>query len=196
MQRAHHSKGPAGPKAACRRSLAGGPGRTRLRARQPHGAGRALVDLLGDEVAARGASSWPTRSRATAWIRSAPPGSRSIGASRSCCVQSGEAGGGTFPRAPGRRRGGGDRPHRARARSGKELRGEADLGQLVGRNSAAYCAVRTADYATLIRPTSCVFSDMLRIVMSSIMRCRSGEGRSVMGMLLSIGMHERAILTN
>jgi len=37
---------------------------------------------------------------------------------------------------------------------------------------------------------------MLRIVMSSIMRCRSGEGRSVMGMLLSIGMHERAILTN
>jgi len=37
---------------------------------------------------------------------------------------------------------------------------------------------------------------MLRIVMSSIMRCRSGEARSVMAMLLSIGMHKRAILTD
>jgi len=36
---------------------------------------------------------------------------------------------------------------------------------------------------------------MLRIVMSSIMRCCSGEARFVMGMLLSIGLHKRAILT-
>src|ERR1043166_1292237 len=36
---------------------------------------------------------------------------------------------------------------------------------------------------------------MLRIVMSSIMRCRSGDTCSVMEDLLSIGMGERAILT-
>src|SRR5438445_8013922 len=58
------------------------------------------------------------------------------------------------------------------------------------------CGRRTSTRSTARMYVSWVLGDKLRIVMSSIMRWRRGEIGLVIGGLLSVGLHERAILAD
>src|SRR5947209_16840486 len=58
------------------------------------------------------------------------------------------------------------------------------------------CGRRTSTRSSSRMYVSWVLGDKLRIVMSSIMRWRRGEVGLVIGGLLSVGLHERAILAD